>query len=210
MEYKNERIEVANIMRRLYQQKLTSSSGGNISMRNSDGFVFITASQTDKSCIEWDNIIIIDKNGKNLTPSLKPSMECGMHIAIYEIRPDIKAIVDAHPIYASTFAVTEQKLVSSLTGEARYVLGDIQYINYELMGTPALATACAKALTEANVGIMQNHGAICLGESLFHAFDRMEVLEFTAHMFFNTLILKDCNKLGNRALKDIDGLKNNL
>jgi L-fuculose-phosphate aldolase len=204
MEFKSERKEVAKFMRRLYKQRLTTSSGGNISIKNSDGFIFITASQTDKSIIKYEQIIVFNSDGENLTTELKPSMEFNMHLQIYKARPDIYAIVHAHPVYASTFAVTDKKLDSSLTGEARFVLGKIEIINYELMGTLALAEACTESLKKSNVAIMNNHGAICLGQSLFQAFDRMEVLEFTSNIYFNTLLLNDCKRLNDSELKEID------
>jgi len=207
MEFKDERKAVAKTMRRLYKQRLTTSSGGNVSAKNNEGLVFLTASQTDKSCIKWDHIIVFDKDGKNLTPELKPSMEYGMHLEIYKQRPDISAVVHAHPIYASTFAVSDHKLESSMTGEARYVLGEIAISDYQLMGTESLAKTCSESLKTANVSIMKNHGAICVGTSLFEAFDRMEVLEFTANMYFNTILLKSCKTLDNDELKKIDGLK---
>lgn len=207
MTFKNERKAVAKTMRRLYKQRLTTSSGGNVSMRNSDGYVFITASQTDKSCIKWKEIIVFDPKGENLTPELKPSMEFEMHQDIYKTRKDVFAVVHAHPVYASTFAVTDIKPVSSMTGEARFVLGEIAMVDYKLMGTEDLAKACASSLKNAETAIMKNHGAICIGKSLFQAFDRMEVLEFTCQMYFNTLILKNCKKLEEDELKRIDDLK---
>ena len=75
------------------------------------------------------------------------------------------------------------------------------------MGTDDLAKACAESLKNSDTAIMKNHGAICLGKTLFGAFDRMEVLEFTAHMYFNTLVLNNCQKLDEKELKKIDGLK---
>lgn len=207
MIYKEERKAVARTMRRLYNQKLTTSSGGNVSMKNADGFVFITASQTDKSCIRWKEIIVFDANGKNLTPNLKPSMESEMHLEIYKARNDVFAVVHSHPVYASTFAVTDIKPESSLTGEARYVLGEIELIGYELMGTKDLAETCAKSLQNSDAAIMKNHGAICVGKSLFEAYDRMEVLEFTCNVYFNTLLLKNCNKLDKEMLQRIDKMK---
>jgi L-fuculose-phosphate aldolase len=207
MIYKEERQAVAKIMRRLYKQRLTTSSGGNVSMKNNDGFIFITASQTDKSCIKWKNIIVINPDEKNLTSELKPSMEYGMHLEIYKTRPDVFAIVHSHPIYASTFAVTDINPESSMTGEARYILGEIAITDYKLMGTPDLAKVCSNSLKTTNVAIMKNHGAICVGKSLFEAFDRMEVLEFTCQTYFNTLLLQSCKTLSNSDLKKIDEMK---
>lgn len=205
--FKAERKTVAKTMRRLYNQKLTTSSGGNVSARNKDGYVFITASQTDKSCIKWQQIIVFDANLNNLTPELKPSMEYNMHLEIYKQRHDVFAIVHSHPIYASTFAVTDISLKSSLTGEARFVLGEVAITDYKLMGTTDLAIVCANSLEKSDVAIMKNHGAIAVGKNLFEAFDRMEVLEFTAQLNFNAIMLKKCNCLNDSELEQIDKLK---
>jgi len=173
MIFKEERKAVAKTMRRLYKQRLTTSSGGNVSMKNDDSYVFITASQTDKSIIKWNEIIVINPKGENITPELKPSMEFAMHLEIYKERNDISAIVHAHPVYASTFAVSYINPLSSMTGEARFVLGEIAMVDYKLMGTEDLAKTCANSLSNAETAIMKNHGAICIGKSLFEAFDKM-------------------------------------
>jgi L-fuculose-phosphate aldolase len=210
MIYIEERKAVARIMRRLYKQGLTTSSGGNVSMKDDEGNIFITASQTDKSCLKWKEIIVFDKAGKNLTPELKPSMESGMHIEIYKARSEIRAIVHSHPIYASTFAVSGFKPESSLTGEARYVLGKIAMTGYKLMGTENLAKEVASALNDSDCAIMKNHGAICIGKTLYEAFDRMEVLEFTCKLNFNTILLKNKCCLSESDLNEIDRLKKSM
>ncbi len=84
--------DVAYFMRRLYDQRLTTTSGGNISFRMEDQ-VFITPSQTDKATITAEEIGVLSISGENQTPHLKPSMESKMHLAIYHLRPDVKAIV---------------------------------------------------------------------------------------------------------------------
>jgi len=189
MIFAEERKQVAQIMRRLYERGLTTTSGGNVSFKNADGYIFITASQSDKSCIDESKIVVFNKNLENLTPELKPSMETGMHFKIYEKRPDISAIVHSHPVFASTFAVSEIKLNTSITDEASYILGEVAILEHKPMGSNELAIACSEGLTKNNVGLMRNHGAIAIGCSLIEAFDRMEVLEFTARICFNCLML---------------------
>lgn len=204
MMFKKERKEVAKIMRRLYAQGLTTSSGGNVSFKNENGFVFITASQTDKSCIKWKDIIVFDDNKNNITPKLKPSMESGMHLKIYETRKDISAIVHSHPIYASSYAVAGSIPNTALTGEASLLLGKISLSEYELMGTEKLAVEVANKLQDTDVCIMKNHGAISIGKSLFEAFDKMEVLEFVCHLNINSLILNKVNKLSPEQIQEIN------
>ncbi|HOZ30498.1 MAG TPA: class II aldolase/adducin family protein [Bacteroidales bacterium] len=207
MIYKEERKAVAAIMRRLYKQGLTTSSGGNVSMKNNEGYIFITASQTDKSTIKWKEIIVIDENGQNTTPELKPSMELGMHLAIYKSRKDIFAVVHAHPVFSSTLAVAGIKPISSVTGESRFILGDISLTEYKTMGSDDLAEACAKSLQNSEVSILKNHGAICVGKNLAEAYNRMEVLELTCRIHYNSLLINSCNEIDTIGIEKIDNMK---
>jgi len=190
MIFEEERKQVAQIMRRLYERGLTTTSGGNVSLKNADGYIFITASQSDKSCIDESKIVVLSKNLESFTPELKPSMETEMHVKIYEKRPDVSAIVHSHPVFASTFAVSDVKLDTFITEEAGYILGEIAILEHKTMGSSELANACSEGLIKYNVGLMKNHGAIAVGCNLIEAFDRMEVLEFTARIYFNNLMLK--------------------
>jgi len=129
-----------------------------------------------------------------------------MHLAIYKARPDIKAIVHAHPPYATSYASSNKKLNSALTSEGRLILGNIAYADYALMGTDDLAKVVAKASIDSNVILMENHGVIALGKSLLKAFDRLEVLEFTAKMNFITETLNMRVPLTKEQLTEIDKL----
>ena len=208
MNFTKERKIVAEYMQRLYKKGLTTCSGGNVSMRDNLGNIFITASQSDKSETGIENVAISDSKGKILTPGIKPSMEFDMHFEIYNTRPDIFAVIHAHPVYTSIFAVSDKTIDSVITGEARYILGNIENIDYELMGTKKLAKLCSDALKSSNVAIMKNHGAICLGANLFEAYDRMEVLEFSAKIYYKTLLIGNCYSLNPNQIKEIDNLKN--
>jgi len=198
MIFEEERKLVAQIMRRLYDRGLTTSTGGNVSVRNTDGYIFITASQCDKSNIDENQIVVINKNFELLTTELKPSMETEMHIKIYQKRPDISAIVHAHPVFATSFAVSEVKLDTFILEEARYILGEITVLEHKSSGSSELARVCSEGLEKYNAGLLKNHGAITLGKDLTEAFARMEVLEFTARVNFNGYMLKN-KKISHNA-----------
>src|SRR5512145_315652 len=104
--YKTLRTEIACFMRRLYKRGITTASGGNISIRIDEG-ILITPSAVDKGSIKGKQIGLVSFDGKNVTPELKPSMETGMHLAIYKSRPDINVIVHAHPPFATCFTAME-------------------------------------------------------------------------------------------------------
>ena len=198
--------EVAYFMRRLYNKNLTTTSGGNISFRLDDNRLLITPSATDKGRMKSDQIAVLTMKGKNQTTVLKPSIETGMHIAVYQKRPDIKAIVHAHPPVASAFTALQRSINCTLTSEARAILGVPGMAPYALMGTPLLADLVAEKAIGTDVILLENHGIICLGQTLLAAFDRMEVLEAAAKMTLITELLKEKKELNPRQLREIDDL----
>ena len=199
-----EKKEVAEIMQRLYRRGLTTCSGGNVSMRLNDGSMMITASQSDKGNIQADKIAHISDAGANLSPDLRPSMETGMHWAIYQARPDVQAIVHAHPPKATAWACSTKKLENNLCGEARYFLDEIVKADYHLMGSDALASEVAAALKDGEAILLQNHGALTVGNSLFNAYDRMEVLENLAELQIQVGLIGSPAVLNKAQLNDID------
>lgn len=205
-DFLKEREEVAYFMRRLYQQKLTTTSGGNVSLRIDDKNILITPSQLDKARLKADQIGIVDIERNNKTPHLKLSMETGMHLAVFKARKDAKAIVHAHPVAASTFAVCNKEINCKLMGEARYVLGNPRKAKYALMGTEKLAEVIAETAKITNVILLENHGILAIGKNLLEAFDRLEVLEAAAKTTLITEILGSKNELNPSQLKEIDAL----
>ncbi len=167
-------------MRRLYERRLTTCSGGNISLLVEGDTTLITPSGLDKGRIDAEQIGIISFSGENLTPSLKPSIETEMHIRVYQNRTDIKAVVHAHPVISSSFAASEKEINTSLIAESRAVIGKPVRASYAFMGSPELATIVARAANEANTVLLTNHGVLSVGQTLLQAFDRIEVLEAAA------------------------------
>ncbi|MGL5721402.1 MAG: class II aldolase/adducin family protein [Brevinema sp.] len=203
-----EREELAAFMRRLYAQKLTTCSGGNLSMRLDDRHIIITPSSLDKGLITADQIGLVTLDGKNLTPNFNLSIETGMHLNAYKARPDIKAVVHAHPVTATSFAAMDEKININLTGESFVVVLKIAYAPYILMGTDELAIAVAECLKDANVVVMKNHGITTVGPSLLSAFDKLEVLEAAAQMTLNTKIMGSVSQLRPEDLEELLAWRN--
>jgi L-fuculose-phosphate aldolase len=180
--FKKERKEVARFMRRLYRQGLTSTSGGNISLRITDELIAITPSATDKGRMKWIEVCIMNIIGENLTPDLKPSIESGMHLAIYKRKPEVKAIVHAHPVCASAFTAMKATIETNLTAESCAILGTPAVVPYELMGSAELAVIAADHIEKSDILLLENHGILTTGANLLQAFDKTEVLENAARM----------------------------
>ena len=195
--------EVAKWMRRLYKKGLTTSLGGNISVRIDEEHLAITASETDKGSIKAKEIAIVTMDGVVIDSHNKVSMETGMHLAIYKKRPDVNAIVHAHAPMGSLFAVTKQTVNTKLLAEAYTIIGDPQMSDYAAPGSDKLASFVAEATEQAKVVLMANHGVLAVGSSLLQAFDRIEVLENAAKMTALTTLLNDGCELNESQLTEL-------
>jgi L-fuculose-phosphate aldolase len=204
--YKKERKEVAIFMRRLYRQGLTTTSGGNISLKTSGNIILITPSATDKGRMRWKDVGIMTLDGKNLTPDLKPSIEHEMHLSIYRKKKEISAIVHAHPLFSSAYTAMKCKINTNLTAEARAICGDPCFVPYALMGTKELAAVASESINRSDILLLENHGILTTGSSLLQAFDRIEVLENAARM---TMIVEMTGKkkpLSKSRIKELENL----
>ncbi len=170
--------------------------------------VLITASQTDKGRMKASDVGMTDKHGRSLSNKLKLSMETGMHLAVYKNRPDVHAIVHAHPPLATSFAVAHKSINVDLMGESRAVVGKIATAPYQLMGTLALAEAVAAEITTANAVLLANHGVLTVGKSLLEAFDRLEVLESCAKVELLSSLIGGAQPLSSEEVQAIDKLMN--
>ena len=197
--------DIAYFMRRLYKRGLTTTSGGNISMLQ-DNFLLITPSQTDKGRMKAKEVCVVDTQGLNRTPKQKLSMETAMHQAVYAVRSDVRAIVHAHPPFATSFAVSHQTITTALMGESWSVLGLPAFAPYEIMGSEALAQNVAQAALHANVVVMANHGILAMGNSLLEAFDRIEVLENCAKIQLLASLNGTANELQSEQIEAINKL----
>jgi L-fuculose-phosphate aldolase len=204
--YKEERKKVAGFMRRLYKQGLTTTSGGNVSMRITDKLIAITPSATDKGRMRWKEIGIMTLSGENLTPELKPSIESEMHLSIYRKERKVKAIVHAHPVFASTFTAMKSKINTNLTAEAYAILGDPVVVPYALMGTVELANLAAENIGNADILLLENHGILTTASNLLQAFDKIEVLENAAKMTLIVEMTKKKTPLSKSRILEIKNL----
>jgi L-fuculose-phosphate aldolase len=204
--YKKERKDVAHFMRRLYKHGLTTTSGGNISLRLSDELILITPSATDKGRMKWKEVGIVNISGENLTPHLKPSIETAMHLAIYKKKKEAFAIVHAHPVYASLFTAIKAKINTDLTAEAKAILGDPLLVRYAVMGSRALAEVAAENILKSDILLLENHGILTVGQNLLQAFDKIEVLENAAKMTLMTEMTGKKRPLDKAQILEIERL----
>ncbi|WP_153630467.1 class II aldolase/adducin family protein [Prolixibacter sp. SD074] len=179
------RDQIVLIITRIYQRGLTTTSGGNISIMDESGDLWVTPSAIDKGSLNRDDIIQVKKDG-SIIGKHKPSSEYPFHKAIYEIRPDIKAVIHAHPPALVSFSIVRQIPDTNVIPQAKNICSSVGYAPYALPGSEELGERIAGVFREGHKAvIMENHGTVVGGSNLDDAFQRFETLEFTARAIIN-------------------------
>jgi L-fuculose-phosphate aldolase len=172
--------QIALIIRRIYQRGMTTTSGGNLSIIDDNGDIWITPAGVDKGTLNPSDIVCVKPQG-SVVGKHKPSSEYPFHKAIYEIRPDIRAVIHAHPPALVAFSIVHQIPDTGILYQARHVCGSIGYAAYELTGSNELGKRIAAEFKKGfKAIIMENHGTVVGGSDLADAFMRFEALEYCA------------------------------
>jgi len=184
------RTRLIECCRLLYNRNLTVSAGGNMSVRVGD-HILITPSGVNKGLVSEEDLVLMDLKG-NVISGGKPSIEHKFHLALYKANPEVNAVVHCHPLYCLVLATRGEEINSTLTPEGVLLLDVVPTVRYETPGSDALVKAVAEH-SDAPAMILAKHGAITQGRSLEEAFNRMEELEFQAHL--QILLGKDAESL---------------
>ena len=194
------RDEILRTMERIYRYRMTTTSGGNLSILDDNGDIWITPARVDKGRLRRDDIVCVHPDG-SVDGLHKPSSEFPFHQAIYRIRPDIKGIVHAHPVALVAFSICKQVPNTRVFHQSRTVCGEIGFAEYGLPGSAALGRTIAKTF-ESNVNcvILENHGVVVGGGDLQNAFQRFETLEFTAKTIIKAQMLGKPNYLTDEQI----------
>jgi L-fuculose-phosphate aldolase len=170
--------EIVQTMQRIYRNRMTTTSGGNLSIRDQDGDIWITPARIDKGKLRRTDIVCVRASGK-VDGLHRPSSEFPFHKAIYQARPDICGIVHAHPVALVAFSICGQVPNTRLFHQAHFVCGKTGFAPYALPGSEQLGQNIADTFAEGcDSVILENHGVVVGGESLSQAFERFEAFEF--------------------------------
>ncbi len=178
--YEEERIQLKEICRLLYDRHLVTASDGNISKRIGEEHILITPSRKNKGLLQPEDMIVVDRSGNVVEGKGKASSEFPMHQAIYQTRPEVNAIVHTHPVYATAFALAGRNIPDNYLIEARVILGPTALAEYATPGTMEMVEAISPYIPQVNSILLKNHGAITYGTDLIEAYNRMDVLEAIA------------------------------
>lgn len=174
------RDQITEVISRIYKRGMTTTSGGNISIIDDNGDIWVTPSAIDKGSLRASDIICVKKDG-TVIGKHKPSSEFPFHKAIYESRPDIKSVIHAHPPALVSFSIVRQIPNTNIISQAKHICGPIGYAKYKLPGSEDLGEVIAEEFKKGfKAIIMENHGTVLGGSDLTDAYERFEALEFCA------------------------------
>lgn len=187
------RARLVAACRRLDSRGLIAGAEGNLSARLRGGKIAITPSGMRKADVRERDLLTISADGAlsaGQGRGARPSSEMPMHLAIYAARPDVRAIVHAHPPAATGFAVAGKTLPRGILAELDDVLGDVPLAPFRRPGSGELGSVVAQALGQANVALLARHGAVAVGPSVDAALNLMESLEQAARIVLAAHILQ--------------------
>lgn len=178
--YTHPRDAILAAMERIYRLRMTTTSGGNLSIRDDDGSIWITPARLDKGGLRREDVTRVYPDG-SIEGLHRPSSELPFHRAIYGRRPDLRAIVHAHPVALVAFSVCRQVPESRVLPVTQRVCGPVGFAPYALPGSEALGQNIAGAFAQGHhCVVLENHGVVTAGTTLQEAFERFETLEFCA------------------------------
>lgn len=191
---------------KLGEKNMSPATSGNISVR-AENNILITASGTCLTDLSEDEIVLMDKHANVIEGSRKPSSEKNLHIAIYEMRPDINAIVHCHSPYASAFAVCQIPLSKPIISENVFYFGEIPVAPYALPGSDKLVENTAKYFAKHDAVLLANHGIIIGAKDLKNAYYLMETAETFAQIYLNSMLLGGAKELCKADIEEIYELR---
>ena len=178
------RRALVDVGRWMWDRNLIAGTDGNISVRLGEGHILSTPSGIPKGRMRESDLVVTDLQGAVVEGGGVPSSEIKVHLAAYRLRPDISAVVHAHPRTAVALTLAGVSLAPAIIPETVLTLGIIAAADYETPGTEDLACKMEKSLLRHDAIIMERHGTITLGADPYHAYNRLESLEHAAQILY--------------------------
>lgn len=183
--------EMCEIGKRVYNRGMVAANDGNFSVKLNDNEFLCTPTGVSKGFMTPEYICKVDAQGKVIQANqgFRPSSEIKMHMRVYKERPDVKAVVHAHPLYATSFAIAGIPLTQPIMPEAVISLGCVPIAEYGTPSTEEIPDAVSKYLQYFDAVLLENHGALAYSDSLLNAYYKMESLEFYARLLYQSKML---------------------
>jgi L-fuculose-phosphate aldolase len=201
------RAEICEVGRRVYARGYVAANDGNISARLDDQHLLATPKNVSKGFMTPDMMVVTDMQGRKVAGHRDASTELKMHLAVYEMRPDIRAVVHAHPPLSTGFAVAGVPLNKSSLAEIIFSLGSVPIAEYATPSTQELPDAVKRYITAHDGLLLANHGALTAGQDLMNAYFKMETMEHFAQITLVARQLGGENLISREEVNRLQGLR---
>lgn len=199
--------EIVVCCRRLWQAGLVAGQDGNISVRYRPDRVLVTPRGLLKSELAPEDLVEVGLDGGHLDGSRRATTELDLHLRVYQRRRDCGAVVHAHPVCATAFALAGEGIPADVLPEVALLLGAVPVVPYATPGMPALADAMEPFLDAHEALLLANHGAVAWGPDLAKARIRMESLEHAARILLAARSLGEVRRLTPDQMHDLERLR---
>lgn len=208
MTFQEEREAVCRVGKLLYDRGYVAANDGNISVRVGEGRLLITPSGVSKGRMTPDMLLVTDLDGTVIEGNRHPSSEGKMHLEVYRGRPDVNAVVHAHPPVSTAFAVCRRGLETPYLSELVAGLGQVPCTpSFAMLSTEEVPQSVRPYLADHNALLLANHGALAWGGDLWETFDRLETVEHTAKIVLNAQLLGGGIPLTEEEVVRLQGLR---
>ncbi|MFQ5639181.1 MAG: class II aldolase/adducin family protein [bacterium] len=197
---------IVDIGRRMYDRGTVAANDGNISVRMGDNKILTTPTGVSKGFMNAGAMVIVDSQGDVLTHG-RPSTELPMHLFVYQHRPDVHAVVHAHPPYATGFATAGLSLDKCVLAEIIVTIGTIPLAEYGTPSTEELPNTLKPYIHSCDAFFMANHGVVTVGKDLMDAYFKMERVEHYAKIIFIARALGGENVLPKEQVEKLYDLR---
>jgi len=197
------RQEIVAVCRRLYEKGLIAGPDGNVSVRLGSGVILVTPAAMSKVDVTPDDLVEVSMDGARISGYREPSSEVQLHVRLYARRPDVQAVVHAHPPVATGFAVAGEGFETDVLPELVYQMGRVPLVPYATPGTLAVADAFEPFIAGHDAFLMANHGATTIGPSLLIAHQRMESVEHSARILLAARLLGRVTELSTEQVAEL-------
>ena len=202
--------EICEVGLKLWQKGFVAANDGNISVKISENEYYCTPTGVSKASLTPDMIIKVDRDGKKLEGKLNPSSEIKMHMRVYRERPDVNAVVHAHPPVATAFTVADIDLDQYVLPEAVLTIGAVPTCDYGTPSTMEIPDSLDPYIQNHDAFLLRNHGALTVGCNLTKAFFVMEEVEFNAVICKHAMDLGAVHEISSEQLKKLMDLRKKM
>ncbi len=207
MENQNERNQICEIGRRMYDRHFCSANEGNISMRLDEHRVLCTPTLHCKGFLKPNDLCIVDLEGNQITGEKRRTSEILLHLEIYRNRPDVDSVVHCHPPHATAFAITGEPIPMGVLPEPEVFLGEVPTAPYVLPGTDQFAKTVLPFVMKTNAIVLSNHGVVSFDKGLERAYWLTEILDSYCRILINSRALGEINYFNGVQMRELLNLR---